>query len=244
MLKEGGKLLASVLSSVAKTVKAGITTEELDALAEKLIRSGGGMPSFKNYSPMTGILPYPASLCVSVNDEVVHGIPSGDKILKEGDIVSLDAGVMYQGLYTDMAITVPVGVISEENQRLLEAGRSALQAGIDAIKAGVRTGAVGSAIQEEIEGNGFSVVRTLIGHGLGRAVHEPPEVPNFGLPDEGAELVEGMIIAIEPMLNVGGYKIVLNDDGWTWRTKDGSNSAHFEHTVRVTKNGADVLTSI
>jgi len=241
ILREGGKILASILSQAANEIRPGAKGDDIDAFFEKTVLENGGSPSFKNYSPGMNVSAFPASLCLSINDEVVHGIPFG-KVLKEGDLVGLDAGVMYKGFFTDMAITVPVGEISEENKRLLDVCKSALQAGIKVTKSGVKTGAVGSAIQDIVEQNGFSVVRTLIGHGVGKAVHEPPEVPNFGLPDEGVELVEGMIIAIEPMINVGGYKIVLNDDGWTWRTKDGSNSAHFEHTVRVTKNGAEIIT--
>ncbi len=241
ILREGGKILASVLFEVAREVKSGKTGDELDILFEKLVGQNGGEPSFKNYQPIASIKPFPASLCLSLNDEVVHGIPFGKKI-KQGDLVSLDAGLLYKGLYTDMAVTFFVGSPDKNIENFIDVCKKSLQEGIKTAKAGVKTGAVGQAIQKTVEEAGYSVVRTLIGHGVGREVHEAPEVPNFGLKEEGEELVEGMVIAIEPMINMGNYKIVLDNDGWTWRTKDASLSAHFEHTVRVTKNGAEIIT--
>lgn len=243
ILKEGGKILASVLRAAAEAAKPGVSASELDALAEKLIRRAGGEPSFKNYRA-GGRSAYPASLCVSLNNEIVHGIPFKDKILKEGDIAGLDLGMKYKGLYTDMAITVPVGKANENVLKIIEAAKKSLDKGIREIKEGARVGDIGSAIQRFAESRGFSVVRELVGHGVGYAVHEEPEIPNFGKRGTGPELKEGMVLALEPMINAGSPEIVLASDGWTWKTKDGSVSAHFERTVAVAKNGADVLTKM
>mgnify|MGYP001563305781 FL=1 len=242
-LKEGGKILASILRDVSRIVLPGVKTMELDTLAEKMIREYGGRPSFKNYKTPDDKIPYPASLCVSVNDEVVHGVP-GNKILKEGDIVSLDLGMEYGGLYTDMAITVPVGKIKDEAKKLIDVGKNALMKGIDAVKMGVAVGDIGSAIQGYVEKNNFSVVKNLVGHGLGRKAHEDPEIPNWGQKGKGVKLQEGLVIAIEPMVTAGKTDVYLDKDLWTWKTKDGSYSAHFEHTIIITKTGAEIVTKI
>lgn len=244
ILREGGKILASVLYEVAEEVSPGIATIKLDELAEKLIKKNGGEPSFKNYKTYQDKISYPASLCVSVNDEIVHGIPSEEKILKEGDIVSLDLGMKYKNLYTDMSITVPVGKINKEAEKIIKTTKKSLDAGIKAIRDGARIGDIGFAIQSCAEKNGFNVVRKLVGHGVGYKVHEMPDVPNFGTKGNGLELKQGMVLALEPMLTVGSPDIILDKDNWTWKTKDGSLSALFEHTVAVTKKGAEIITCV
>jgi len=242
-LREGGKIIASVLREAASRALPGVKTIELDMLAEKIIREAGGRPSFKNYKTPDDKIPYPASLCVSINEEVVHGIP-GERFLKDGDIVSLDLGMEYKGFYTDAAVTVSVGNISEQAKKLIETTKEALNLGIMTVKNGAFTGDVGYAIQSFAEKNGFNVVRKLVGHGLGREAHESPEIPNFGLKRKGEILREGEVIAIEPMITAGRHDIYLDKDLWTWKTKDGSLSAHFEHTIIVTKNGAEIITKI
>ena len=242
-LREGGKIIASVLREAASRALPGVKTIELDMLAEKIIREAGGRPSFKNYKTPDDKIPYPASLCVSINEEVVHGVP-GERVLKDGDIVSLDLGMEYKGFYTDIAVTVSVGEASEQAKKLIETTKEALNLGIMAVKNGAFTGDIGYAIQSFAEKNGFNVVRKLVGHGLGRKVHETPEVPNFGAKGKGEILREGEVIAIEPMITAGRHDIYLDKDWWTWKTKDGSLSAHFEHTIIVTKNGAEIITKI
>ena len=242
-LREGGKILASVLREAASRALPGAKTTELDKLAEKIIKEAGGRPSFKNYKTADDKIPYPASLCVSINEEVVHGIP-GERVLKDGDIVSLDLGMEYKGFYTDSAVTVPVGNISGQAKKLIEATREALNLGIMAVKSGAFVGDIGYAIQSFAEKNGFNVVRKMVGHGLGRKVHEPPEIPNFGVKGKGEILKEGEVIAIEPMITAGRHDIYLDKDWWTWKTRDGSLSAHFEHTIIVTKTGAEIITKI
>lgn len=249
ILREGGKSLAAILSSIAKAATIGITTKSLDTLAEKLILESGGKPSFKNYANPMGKKNYPATLCVSINEEVVHGIPD-ERVLKEGDVVGLDIGMLWpsealakevggRGFYTDTARTVLIG---GGTSKLIEKTKESLNVGISKVKIGVRTGDIGFAIQSFLEREGFGVVKELVGHGVGNAVHEDPEIPNWGRPGTGSELIEGMVIAIEPMATEGSPKIKLLSDGWTWATVDGSRAAHFEHTLVVTKNGADVLT--
>lgn len=242
-LREGGKILASVLYEVARKTTTGIRTMDLDILAEKMIREAGGKPSFKNYKTVDDKIAYPASLCVSVNDEVVHGIPS-ERIIRDGDVVNLDLGMEYKNLYTDMAITVPVGNVGERNKKLIETTKKALENGVEIIKDGCFIGDIGFAIQSFVESEGFSVVRKLVGHGLGRKPHEDPEIPNFRAKSRREILQEGTVIAIEPMVTAGGYDIYLDKDLWTWKTKDGSFSAHFEHTIIVTKTGAEIITKI
>jgi len=243
ILREGGRILASVLYQVADKVSPGIAAIELDRLADGLIRKAGGEPSFKNYKTKDDRIPFPASLCVSINDEVVHGIPGKQKILKEGDIVSLDLGMKYKKLYTDMAITVGVGEISREAKKIIEVTKKSLENGIRAIKEGKWIGDIGHAIQTYVEKNGFNAVRNLVGHGVGYKAHEEPEIPNFGRKGTGEILRARMVLAIEPMITAGSPDIILTQDNWTWKTKDGSLSAHFEHTIVVTKKGAEILTN-
>lgn len=244
ILRDGGKILASVLRLVGDYARPGIATIELDEYAEKLIKEAGGEPSFKNYKTSRDKYPYPASLCVSVNDEVVHGIPSPEKFLKEGDIVSLDLGLKWKGLYTDATITIGIGKINAEARKLLDITKSALERGIKIIEEGAAIGDIGFAIQPYVEKNGFNVVKKLVGHGVGYDVHEEPEIPNWGKKGIGEILKAGMVFAIEPMVVLGSGDIVLDKNGWTWKTKEGSLSAHFEHTVAVAKRGAEVLTKL
>lgn len=241
ILREGGKRLSFILSELEKAVKPGVLEIELDELAEKLILKMGDKPAFKNYKPVGAKSAFPASLCVSVNDEVVHGIP-GRIALKEGDIVGLDLGLEHNGLFTDMAITVPVGKIDDISKRLIETTKKALEAGIKNIKDGVRIGDVENAIESVIKNEKFGIVRELAGHGVGYSIHEPPYVPNYGKKGTGIILREGMVLALEPMVNEGKDAIIEADDDFTVLTRDGSRSAHFEKTVVVTKNGCEVLT--
>lgn len=241
-LKAGGKILAEVLNLVAKNAVAGVSAFDLDKLAEKELLARGATPSFKNYQGRPDEPAFPASLCVSVNQEVVHGMPYKNKILKEGDIVGLDLGSKYQGLYTDMAVTVGVGKISAKTQKLLDATQESLNNAIARVSPGATTGDIGFATEFIAKKYGFSVVRELVGHGVGLAVHEDPEVPGFGQKGSGVKLTEGLVIAIEPMLTMGKWKIIIANDNWTVETEDKSLAAHFEHTVLVTKNGYEIIT--
>ena len=242
-LIEGGKRLASVLEALRAKVAPGVTTEELDDLAEAMIRDYDDEPCFLGYTPEGGSRPYPATLCVSINDEVVHGIPNESiKILKEGDIVGLDLGLTHNGIIVDAAITVPVGNVNDETKKLLRATEVALAAGIVAAIPGNHIGDIGSAIQKEIESAGFSVVKELGGHGVGDLVHEEPFIPNFGRAGKGELLIEGMVLALEPIANAGKAAVTLASDGYTFRTKDGSRSAHFEHTILIEKDKARIIT--
>jgi methionyl aminopeptidase len=234
-MRGAGRLAAEVLDGIRKLVKPGITTGEIDAAAEKLIRGGGAEPVFIGYRG------YRHATCVSVNCEVVHGIP-GSKTLKEGDIVSLDVGVKKDGYCGDTAATYPAGKISGKAEKLLRAGRRALQVSVRQARAGNHLGDISYAVQNLAEKEGFSVVRDLYGHGIGRDLHEDPLIPNFGRPGEGPELKPGMILAIEPMLNVGGWRIRTLPDGWTVVTEDGSLSCHFEHTVLITEGEPEIMT--
>ncbi len=243
ILREGGKRLARVLNAVKEKVAPGVSTKELDLYAEKLIRDLGDTPAFLNYRPAGVKKPYPASLCVSVNDEVVHGIPKKEKILEEGDIVSIDLGLNHKGLFTDMAMTVPVGKISASSEKLLKITEQALEVGINAVQVGGRVGDIGFAIESFAKSKGkYGIVEILAGHGVGRAIHEDPFVPNFGKAGTGALLQKNMVIAIEPMLNMGTKNVTLDKDQYTYRTADGKRSAHFEHTILITENGAEILT--
>ncbi len=243
ILREGGKRHAEILQALKKMVKSGISARELNEEAHKLIIEKGDKPAFLNYQPKGARRPFPASLCVSVNDEIVHGIPNEtDKILKEGDIVTLDLGLIHKGLITDAAITVPVGKISPELQNLLDATQQALNKAIKAAKGGKKTGDVGVAIERVGVANGYGVVEELSGHGVGHSVHEDPYVPNYGEAGTGEVLKPGMVLAIEPMFNLGSRNIILDKDGYTYRTKDGKPSAHFEHTIVITDGDPIVLT--
>ncbi|HEV7423960.1 MAG TPA: type I methionyl aminopeptidase, partial [Candidatus Paceibacterota bacterium] len=213
----------------------------------KLIRDMGDEPAFLNYRPAGAKVPFPASLCVSVNDEVVHGIPNTNRILKEGDIVSLDLGLKHKGLFTDMAITVPVGEVSVGSKMLMEVTEKALQVGIDAAQAGNTVGDIGHAIESFVRSrkeNKFGIVEVLSGHGVGKAIHEDPYIPNFGKKGTGIKLLPGMVVALEPMLNNGTKNVTIDEDGYTFRTADGKKSAHFEHTILITNGEAEVLTKI
>jgi methionyl aminopeptidase len=240
-MRRAGRVVAEVLERLRAEVAPGIRTIDLDRIAEELTRKRGAVPAFKGYR-VAGRT-FPASLCVSVNDEVVHGIPSSRE-LREGDIVGLDFGVQMEGYYADAAITVGVGRVSAEAQRLMEVTRGALWEGIRQLRAGKRVGDLSYAIQRYAEARGVSVVREFVGHGIGRHLHEEPQVPNFGEPGRGRLLREGMVLAIEPMLNLGGPGVYVKDDGWTAVTRDGSLSAHFEHSVAITADGPVVLTEL
>ncbi len=246
ILREGGRRLATVLYKVKEKVKPGISVKELDDYAFALIKELGDTPAFLDYTPSGAKTPFPASLCVSVNDEVVHGIPHQNKILKEGDIVSIDLGLKHQGLFTDMALTVPVGDVSPAALKLIENTEKAMYVGIEAAQAGGTVGDIGHAIESFVKGQEakYGIVEVLSGHGVGRAIHEDPFVPNFGKKGKGAKLVPGMVIAIEPMLNNGTKHVTLDDDGYTVRTADGKKSAHFENTVLITENGPEILTKV
>ncbi len=242
-LVEGGKRLAAVLRALRAKVAPGVTAEELDDLAERLIREGGDTPCFLGYTPEGSRRPYPATLCVSINDEVVHGIPNESvKTLKKGDIVGLDLGLTHNGIIVDAAITVPVGEVDEETKKLLVATEKALAAGIAKARPGNHMGDISNAIQKEIESAGFKVVKELGGHGVGDLVHEEPFIPNFGRPGEGELLEEGMVLALEPIAAAGKAAVTLAPDGYTYRTKDGSRSAHFEHTILLEAAGARIVT--
>ncbi len=242
-LIEAGKRLASVLRALKAKVAPSVTAEELDDLAEELIRTKGDEPCFLGYTPEGAPRPYPSTLCVSINDEVVHGIPNESvKVLKEGDIVGLDLGLTHNGIIVDAAITVPVGEIDQGVKKLLDATERALAKGIAAANPGKHIGDISYAIQKEIERAGFKVVKELGGHGVGDLVHEEPFIPNFGRPGEGELLIEGMVLALEPISVAGKSAVTLAADGYTFRTKDGSRSAHFEHTILIEKGGARIIT--
>lgn len=242
-MRAGGRILAQVLQEVVAAVRPGVTTHQLNELAEQALRSRGAKPSFFGYGAEAGN-PYPATLCTSVGSEVVHAIPSPKLKLKSGQIVGLDIGCWYQGLCTDMAVTVPVGQVAEAAQKLLQVTAESLRQGLKQVRAGARMGDIGAAIQSYVEVSGFSVVRQLVGHGVGHSVHEDPPVPNFGRAGTGLELKAGMTLAIEPMVNMGLPEVKVLADSWTVVTADGSLSAHFEHTVAVTKEGYEILTLI
>jgi methionyl aminopeptidase len=239
VMARGGQILAETVSLMERSVRPGISTQELDRIADEFIRShAGAVPSFK------GLYDFPASICTSINNEIVHGIPSRKRVLVDGDIVSVDVGVKFDGYHTDSATTVAVGEIAEESKRLLAITREALDAGVTAARNGNHLGDIGAAVQAVVERAGFSVVRDLVGHGIGSAFHEEPQVPNYGKPKRGLRLVPGLTIAIEPMVNVGKPGIRTMPDRWTVVTIDGTRSAHFEHTVAITENGPRILTTV
>ena len=240
-LREGGKRLATVLHEVAKMVRPGVRSIELDKAAERLIRQYGDTPSFLHYKPEGARFPYPNSLCVSINNEVVHGIPD-DTILEEGDIVGLDLGLTHNGLVADMAITVPVGTIDAGAKKLVDATREALSVGIAAARGGARVGDIGHAIETFAKPYGYGVIEVLGGHGVGHKVHEDPYIANVGRKGTGPILKPGQVLALEPMLNEGTKEVYLDDDGYTFETADGKRSAHFEHTILITENGPEILT--
>ena len=236
-MRRSGHIVREVLDQVKALVAPGVTTMDLEIAAEKKIKELGAKPAFKGYYD------YPCVLCTSINEEIVHGIPSPKRVLKTGDIVSIDCGVVLDGYYGDAAITVPVnGTLTEQNRKLLAVTEASLYKGIEQARVGNTLGDVGAAVQETVEANGFSVVREFVGHGIGTRLHEEPQVPNFGKHGQGAKLREGMVLAIEPMVNSGGPETRVLDDKWTAVTADGSYSAHFEHCVAVTRDGPVILT--
>jgi len=234
LMDEANRIVHRVLEAMGETIAPGVTSRELDRLAEKVIRDAGGVPAFLNYRG------YPATLCISVNDVIVHGIPK-DVPLKDGDIVGIDCGVLYKGYYGDAARTFAVGRIAPEAQRLLEVTEEALRRAVAQVRPGGRLSDIGHAVQRYAESHGFSVVREFSGHGIGTSLHEDPQIPNYGTPGKGPKLKPGMVLAIEPMVNAGGAGVRMDADGWTARTEDGSLSAHFEYSVAVTPRGARVL---
>jgi methionyl aminopeptidase len=238
LMARGGQILGATVEMLRREVRPGMSTWQLDEMAESFIRSHpGAVPSFK------GLYGFPGSVCVSINEEIVHGIPSRRRVLHDGDIISIDVGVKYEGYHTDSATTVAVGEVPAESRRLLDVTEQALTAGIEAAQPGNHVGDIGAAIQGVVEASGFSIVRDLVGHGIGVAFHEEPQVPNYGKPKRGTKLMPGLTIAIEPMVNIGGPATRTMPDRWTVVTVDGSRSAHFEHTVAITESGPRVLTS-
>jgi methionyl aminopeptidase len=233
-IRKSNLIVAEILTELREKVKPGVTTLELDQYSERMAKRNGAMPAFKGYKG------YPFSLCTSVNSQVVHGMPSGRRLL-EGDIVSLDFGVCYQGYYGDSAITVPVGAVSENAARLMKITEAGLHSGIMQAKAGNRLGDISAAVQDCVERAGYSIVRDFVGHGIGKNLHEEPQIPNYGIRGRGVELKAGMVLAIEPMVNEGTFRIKVLEDGWTAVTEDGKLSAHFEHSVAVTENGPEIL---
>jgi len=242
LMREAARHVAEILLEVRALARPGVTTGELDHEASRSIERRGVVSSFQGYGPH-GLPPYPAVMCMSLNEEIVHGIP-GPRVLEEGDILSLDFGVSVDGWHGDSAVTFPIGEVASETRQLLDATRSSLYKGIDQMVPGNRLSDIGHAVQKEAEGRGFSVVRDFVGHGIGQALHETPQIPNFGAAGRGPRLKAGMVFAIEPMVNVGGPGVRMLDDEWTAVTDDGSLSAHFEHTILITDDGPEVLTKV
>jgi methionyl aminopeptidase len=236
-MRAAGRLVGQVLTELASRVEQGVTTADLDAVAEGLILDAGAIPAFKGYHG------YPATICASVNDEVIHGIPSGQRVLQQGDVVSIDVGASLEGYFGDSAVTLPVGRISEDAARLLRVTEESLYKAIERARLGGRISDIGHAVQKHVEAHGFSVVREFVGHGIGQQMHEDPQIPNYGDPGRGPRLSEGMVLAIEPMVNAGKAAVKVLNDGWTAVTRDRSLSAHFEHTVAVMADGPWILTA-
>jgi len=244
ILREGGKRLAFVMFELIKKVEIGVSTIELDKFVYDLIKKHDGEPAFLNYKPEKKSKPYPASVCVSINEDIVHCVPTKKRIINDGDIVSLDLGMKYKGLITDMAYTVGVGKTDEVAKKLIKTTEMALLSGIKEARIGNCVGDIGFAVEKIIKENGFSVFEELVGHGVGKKLHEEPFVPNFGKKGSGEKLIERMVLAIEPMAGEGQGRIISGDDGFTYKTKDGKRSAHFEHTIVITKNEPEILTKI
>jgi len=238
LMRQAGRIVALAHSEVAKAIKSGVTTKKLNDLVERVIRENGAIPSFLNYNG------FPASACISINEEVVHGIPSPERVLKNGDIVSVDIGAIYKGYHGDSAWTYACGEISEDAKRLMEGTKASLFAGLEYAKENNRLSDISHAIQKTAEGFGFSVVREFVGHGVGKQLHEDPQIPNFGPPHRGVLLKAGMTLAIEPMINLGNKEVRVLIDGWTTVTRDKSLSAHFEHSILITKTGYEILTTL
>ena len=238
MMRDAGKITGEALAMAGEMVRPGITTKEIDTAIREYIKKSGATPSFLNYGG------FPASACISINDEVIHGIPSAKKILRDGDIVKIDVGAYYKGYHGDSANTFPVGTISEEAETLIRVTKESFQKGIETIGPGSRLGDLGAAVDGYVRQFGFSAVRKFVGHGVGRDLHEAPDVPNYGIAGRGQRIYTGMVIAVEPMINAGTYDVIQLDDGWTVKTADGKLSAHYEHTLAVTDNGVVLLTKV
>lgn len=244
IMRTANRIVSEILLELRGQIKPGISTGEIDKISFDLIRKKGARSAFKGYQIRNGVTPFPATICVSLNNEIVHGIPSTQKIIRDGDVVSLDFGVIYKDFYGDAAVTFSLGKTEARVQQLIQTTADALEVGIAQAKVGNRLGDVSAAIQERVEQDGFSVVRDFVGHGVGRRLHEDPPVPNYGVRDRGVRLREGMVIAIEPMVNIGGPDVAMKSDGWTAVTKDGSISAHFEHSIAITEKGPEVLSRL
>jgi methionyl aminopeptidase len=244
IMRTANRIVSEILVELREQVKPGISTGEIDRISAELIRKKGARSAFKGYQIRSGVPPFPATICVSLNNEVVHGIPSPQRIIREGDVVSLDFGVIYKDFYGDAAVTFLLGEAEERVHRLIQTTTTALEDGIEQAKVGNRLGDISAAIQKRVEQEGFSVVREFVGHGVGRRLHEDPPVPNYGVRDRGVRLREGMVLAIEPMVNLGDPDVMMKSDGWTAVTKDGSISAHFEHSVAITEQGPEVLSRL
>jgi methionyl aminopeptidase len=244
IMRTANRIVSEILAEIRERVVPGVSTGEIDKIATELIRKKGVRSAFKGYQIRPGVTPFPATICISLNDEVVHGIPSPQRIIKEGDVVSLDFGVIYKDFYGDAAITFVMGEANENIRRLIQTTAAALEAGIAQATVGNRLGDVSAAVQERVEQEGFSVVREFVGHGVGRRLHEDPPVPNYGMRERGVRLREGMVLAIEPMVNIGGSDVMMKSDGWTAVTRDGSLSAHFEHSVAITEKGPEILSRL
>src|SRR5262245_44725861 len=238
LMREGGRILAEVVERLRALARAGTSTLEIDEAVEAFIRSQGAAPAFKGYRG------FPATVCISINDEVVHGIPSRRRRLREGDVVGFDLGCIVEGYYADCAVTLPIGAVAPAVQKLLDVTRESLELAIEECRPDRRLSDVSHAVQRHVEAHGFGVVRAFVGHGIGRALHEEPQIPNFGEPGRGPRLRPGMVLAIEPMVTMGNYEVRILEDGWTAVTADGSLAAHFEHTIAVTESGPDVLTAL
>lgn len=241
-MRESGRILATIHQLLKESLAPGMSTKELADIARKELKSLGGTPSFLNYGPSSN--PFPDVVCISVNDEVVHGVPRADHIVAEGDLVSFDLGVTVNGMITDAAITVPCGKATDQHLEFLAHTRKSLEAGLKAVKHGCKVGDIAFAVQKSLERHDYGIVRDLVGHGVGHYVHEDPNIPNYGRKGSGPQLVAGMTVAIEPMATLGNYGIYTADDGWTIKTNDGSMAAHFEHTVLITQTGCEILTAL
>lgn len=244
IMRAANRIVSEILAELRQQVRPGTTTGEIDRIAAGYIRQRGAKTAFKGYTIRNGSVPFPATICISLNNEIVHGIPSPHRTIKDGDIVSLDFGIVYKGFYGDAAVSFAVGKVDPSVQQLLDTTSMALEIGMQHACVGNRLGDISAAVQECVERAGFSVVREFVGHGVGRRLHEDPPVPNYGTRNRGVRLREGMVIAIEPMVNMGGAEVAMLDDGWTAVTKDGSISAHFEHSVAITADGPVVLSRI
>ncbi len=243
-MRKANRIVIEILAELREIVCPGVSTGEIDKIAAELIRRKKAHSAFNGYKIRNGTVPFPATICVSINNEIVHGIPSADRIIQNGDLVSLDFGVIYEDFYGDAAISLAVGQVDEDTQLLLTTTAESLKEGIAQAQVGKRLGDVSAAIQERVEREGFSVVREFVGHGVGRRLHEDPAVPNYGVKDRGVRLREGMVLAIEPMVNMGRADVMMKDDAWTAVTKDGSLSAHFEHSIAITEQGPQVLSQL